>query len=118
MPVPYTTLILEWYGYRDPLNASDAARCVFKALDDATDHLASGDDRIPLGPLPYCYSHGGVTLWLQVEPGASLLWGIWARIVYLVPHYGERNDWRGAQFVVFVEESGAEVVRGLLVARA
>ncbi|KAL9067010.1 MAG: hypothetical protein Q9161_007183 [Pseudevernia consocians] len=116
MPVPYTALILEWYGYRDPLNVSDAAHCVHKALEDTSDHLMSGDDRIPLGPLPYSYSHGSVTLWLQVVPGKSLLWGIWARIVYLVPLYGERNDWRGAQFVVFVEESGARVVRGHLLA--
>lgn len=116
MPVPFTTLMLEWYAYRAPLNATDAARCVGKALEETAARVMMGDDHIPMGPLPYSYSHGAVNLWLQVAPGKNLLWGIWARIVDLFPTYGDRNEWRGAQFLVFVEASGAVVASGHLLA--
>ncbi len=75
-----------------------------------------GDDHIPLGPHPYSYSHGAVHLWFQVAPGVNLAWGRWARIVDLIPFYGEHNSWRGAQFVVFVPGSGGSVVTGHLLA--
>ena len=35
-----------------------------------------------------------------------MTWGEWAHVVDLVPVFGIRNEWRGAQFVVFVEEEG------------
>lgn len=115
MPVPYTTMILEWYGYRDPLNATDAARCVQKALVETTDHLMMGEDHIPLASAPYSHSHAGVRLWWRVAEGKSLSWGIWSRVVYQIPVYGQRNEWRGAQFVVFGAASG-DVVNGYLLA--
>ena len=116
MPVPYTTLILEWYAYRDPLNGSDAARCVQQAQVETTDHLIMGEDHVPLAPDPYSHSHAGVRLWWRVAEGERVSWGVWSRIVYLMTLYGRGNEWRGAQFLVFVEASGTLVLTGYLLA--
>lgn len=116
IPIPLTDLILEWYAYRDPFNALDGARCIEKALSEAADRVRRGDDRTPLASLPYSYSDGEVNLWLKVGSGKTLFWGMWARVLHQFPIYVLRNDWRGAQFLVFVEAGGEVLANGHLLA--
>ena len=99
MRVPYTTLTIEWYGYRDPLPVSEAQHCINEATLEAMKALRS---RVMsgLGHVPYSYSYGGVNLWLRLEPDEVLKWLFWLQTLRSFTQYGEANEWRGTQFLL------------------
>lgn len=61
-------MIVEWYIYRDPLNATEAADCVWSAMEAAAERIHLGYGLVPMASLPYSYSDGRLNLWLKVEP--------------------------------------------------
>lgn len=114
IPTIYT---LEWYAYRAPLDDVHIVRCVKHAQEEAADRLRRGDDRTPMSTArPYIYNDGDVNLWLEVTPGKELFWGIWARVLHYFRIYILHNEWRGAQFLLFVQASGAVFASGHLLA--
>ena len=107
MPIPRTSLTIEWYGYRNPLPVTDAQRCVKKTAKEAAERVWGGYWATPMEQaLPYSYLAGSVHLWLQIEPGETLTWLRWSEVLLCFPLYLEANEWRGTQFVILRDVSG------------
>ena len=107
MPVPDSFLIIEWYGYREPLPVSEAQRCVKKTTRQAAERVWSGYWATPLEEgVPYSYSDGIVHLWLRIEPGETFTWLQWSEVLLCFPEYMEANEGRGTQFAILRDVSG------------
>ena len=101
-----TPMTIEWYGYRDTLDSSQTRRCIEKAASEALQHLWMGHRATPIGALPYSYSDGRLNLWLRVEPGETLVWLSWLKVLFIFPQYLEANEWKGTQFLILWDEHG------------
>lgn len=109
-PNPYDYVIginmltIEFYGYQDRVNFTHMDNCIKEANDDVIRKVLGHQQAEPMGPDPYVWSSGDVSL--SMFPEEQLTWSKWSLVPGVVGRFTTENGLKGTQFILLWHELG------------
>lgn len=97
-------LIIEFYGYQDPVKYTDMDLCVGDANSDIIQKIMTDQGNTPMGMVPYVWSSGNVALYLS--PGEQLTWEKWSLVPVAIARFIVENGLKGTQYILLWHELG------------
>ena len=97
-------LTIEFYNYQDKVKVTYMDSCVRDANHKVIQKILAGQGNAPMGPDPYVWSSGNVSLYLS--PDEQLTWARWSFVPAAIGKFVAENGLKGTQFIILWHELG------------